>query len=161
MERERPAHENDVFSRTHPRMTRLNRAKIFAPYAALRGYEECVAAKEVRYEPRHIPDSEEIGALNRRLARLWERCRNGRLARRNRVTVSVTCFEPCVDPQSDAYGRGGRYRTVTGVVRRVDTERQCLTVGERVIAFRDIREIAGEEFRDLELREEAFREGDL
>ena len=35
---ERPQTEESL--RRHPRMTLQNRAKIFAPFAALRGYEE-------------------------------------------------------------------------------------------------------------------------
>ena len=31
----RPAHDGDAFSRRHPKMAQLNRAKIFAPFAAL------------------------------------------------------------------------------------------------------------------------------
>ena len=143
----RPEHEDDAFSRKHPHMTRLNRAKIFAPYAALKGYEECVAARNVRYVPRHILDSDEEYALNRRIGWLWERCRNGRLARRNHVVVSVEVFVPCADPQSEAYGREGQYQVVTGVVRRVDVPRQCLVVGEQTIAFRDIWEITGEDLK--------------
>ena len=32
-------------SPAHPRMSRLNRAKIFSPFAALRGYEEEIAVE--------------------------------------------------------------------------------------------------------------------
>ena len=35
----RPVHDGDVFSRRHPKMARLNRAKLFAPFAALTGFE--------------------------------------------------------------------------------------------------------------------------
>lgn len=38
IEMERPQTEESL--RRHPRMTLQNRAKIFAPFAALRGYEE-------------------------------------------------------------------------------------------------------------------------
>ena len=79
--------------------------------------------------------------MNRRIRELWEKCRTGPLARRNRVTARVTFFVPCVDPQSDAYGREGQYRTIVGLVRRVDVPGQRLTVGETVIAFADIAEI--------------------
>ncbi|MCI5855867.1 MAG: hypothetical protein MR016_00660 [Agathobacter sp.] len=30
----------------HPRMSRADRAKIFSPFAALKGYEEAIAAKQ-------------------------------------------------------------------------------------------------------------------
>ena len=46
---DRPVHDGDLFSRRHPAMTRLNRAKIFAPFAALVGFDERVRRKEVSY----------------------------------------------------------------------------------------------------------------
>ena len=39
---DRPVHDGDLFSRRHPAMTRLNRAKIFAPFAALVGFEQYI-----------------------------------------------------------------------------------------------------------------------
>lgn len=44
IEKERPQTESSL--RRHPRMTLQNRAKIFSPFAALRGYEEQIAAVE-------------------------------------------------------------------------------------------------------------------
>ena len=41
---ERPKHINDAFSAKHPSMKREDRAKIFAPFAALKGYEESIDA---------------------------------------------------------------------------------------------------------------------
>jgi len=40
--KERPVHDGDEFEARHPKMTRENRAKIFAPFAALKGYEEAI-----------------------------------------------------------------------------------------------------------------------
>lgn len=39
---DRPVHNGDLFSREHPKMTQLNRAKIFAPFAALVGFDDWV-----------------------------------------------------------------------------------------------------------------------
>ena len=55
---QRPAHAGDGFSRRHPKMARLNRAKLFAPFAALSGFEAAVRAKEVAYVPRPRPDAD-------------------------------------------------------------------------------------------------------
>ena len=46
---DRPVHDGDVFSRKHPKMSQLNRAKIFAPFAALVGFDERVRKKEINY----------------------------------------------------------------------------------------------------------------
>ena len=46
IEMERPQTEESL--RKHPRMTLQNRAKIFSPFAALRGYDEQLAAEKQR-----------------------------------------------------------------------------------------------------------------
>ncbi len=50
--RQRPVHDGDSFSVQHPRMDRGNRAKIFAPFAALKGYEESVEEMRLSEEER-------------------------------------------------------------------------------------------------------------
>ncbi len=142
IDRQRPAHDGDVFSRRHPKMAQLNRAKIFAPFAALSGYDEAVKSKQVPYEPRRQRDAEEMRALNRALARLHRATRTGALARQNRVRARVEYFEVCTDPNHGAFGRDGLYRAVTGIVWRVDPAGQRLTVGDRVVPFADLHRIA-------------------
>ena len=135
---QRPVHDGDVFSRRHPKMTRLNRAKIFAPFAALTGFEEAVRSKQTPYVPRRQLDAEGLLALNRALRRLERATRTGALARQNRVRARVEYFEVCADIHHDAFGRDGLYRAITGVVWRVDTVHQALAIRDRVIPFRDI-----------------------
>lgn len=55
--------------RRHPRMTLQNRAKIFSPFAALRGYEEQLAEEKQRTErvPKKMLTEEEMSALSDRL----------------------------------------------------------------------------------------------
>ena len=138
----RPAHHNDLFSRRHPRMSQLNRAKIFAPFAALVGFDERVRQKETVYVPRHVLDSDEEWALDQQLYRLHRLTANSRLARENAVKVTVEYFCECTDPENDAYGKKGVYKTATGVVRKVDQIAQLLILivdgAEKQITFSDI-----------------------
>ena len=134
----RPVHDGDVFSRRHPKMTQLNRAKIFAPFAALTGFDSAVRAKEIQYVPRHILDPEEAYALNERLNNLYLRTRTGVLARTNRITVKVEYFEVCADIHHEGFGRLGLYHTETGILWKVDPVAQAITVGEKVIPFGNI-----------------------
>ena len=142
---ERPAHDGDLFSRRHPRMPRLNRAKIFAPFAALVGFDDRVRRKEVAYVPRHALDADEERALDRQLYRLHRLTANARLARENAVRVAVEHFCVCTDAENDAYGVKGVYETATGVVLKVDRSGQALVLGadggEKRIAFGDIRRV--------------------
>ena len=140
---ERPVHTDDVFSRRHPKMTLLNRAKIFAPFAALVGFDEHIRSKDVPYEWKHELDADEEWELNRRLDILRGLTYNSKLARRNAVTVTIEYYVPCTDRNSEAHGSKGLYESVTGIVKRVDTVNQAVTVTDsdcltHTIHFSDI-----------------------
>ena len=141
----RPVHNGDLFSRRHPKMTPQHRAKIFAPFAALVGFEEHIRSKEIQYVPRHELDADEEWKLNHMLNALHNLTANSRLARANSVIVSIEYYVPCTDLNNDAYGRKGLYETVTGVVHRVDNVSQTVTLyssdGDHAIAFADIYDI--------------------
>lgn len=47
-----------VKSNVHIKMTREERAKQFMPFAALKGYEEALRAKEIEVEESHKQDRE-------------------------------------------------------------------------------------------------------
>ncbi len=132
----RPAHDGDVFSRRHPKMSQLNRAKIFAPFAALVGFDERVRRKDVDYVAKRTLDADEEWALNRKLYELHCLTANSGLARQNRIRVSVEYFVICDDPENDAYQVRGQYRTVTGIVMKVDQNEQCIRIQkEREVFF--------------------------
>ena len=135
--RGRPQHEScDEFSLRHPKMPLGQRAKIFAPFAALSGFEERIEAKLERYvEKRELSEAEQA-ALDSILAALYERTRRARSAP---VCAAVTYYLPCPDEQHEAYGLRGTYETVTGRVRRVDPVlSRTLQVGETRLAFADL-----------------------
>lgn len=135
---ERPVHDNDVFSRRHPKMTQLNRAKIFAPFAALAGFDSAVRSKEIQYGARRILDPEEVYTLNNKLNHLYLMTYTSTLARLNRINVKVEYFEVCTDINNDAYGRLGLYHTQTCTLWKVDPIQQLILVGERKIPFDSI-----------------------
>lgn len=133
----KPTHDRfDAFAIRHPRMDASKRAKIFAPFAALKGFEDEVASKDVRYLPQTELSPEDSAALNRRLEILHHLTRNSRRARESNVTVSVFYFVPCADPHHEACGRFGLYNTVTGICRRVDPDAaRTIQVGSTRIPF--------------------------
>ena len=119
----KPRHDyNDPFLIRHPRMPAGRRAKIFAPFDALRGFNEAVAAKNVIYKEQIILSPEEQEELDRRFSILHDLTFNGRMARTNRVQVSVTYYEACKDVNHEAYGSQGQYKTITGICWNVDAE---------------------------------------
>ena len=50
MDKNRPEHIDDVFSRRHPKMQTGDRAKIFAPFAALKTHVPTVKKRENQTE---------------------------------------------------------------------------------------------------------------
>ena len=122
---ERPAHTGDLFSRRHPKMS--NRAKLFAPFAALVGFDDRVKRKEIDYTVRRELAEGETVKLNAVL---------NRLARGDRVKVRY--FELCNDHENDAFGRLGLYKTTSGCVRWVDSVGQVLYLENRAIGFSDL-----------------------
>ena len=137
LRRGQPQHERfDLFRLRHPSMDTGKRAKIFAPFDALRGFGEAVAAKEVQYEYRRELADDEKEELNRRLNILQALTYNGKAARKNKVEIAVTYFQPCEDNNHEAYGNRGRYITIRGICWGIGLN--AIHVGDKVIALRDI-----------------------
>lgn len=86
---------------TRPRMSPGDRAKIFAPYAALKGYNELAHSMERQYVPRPEPAEDRQDQLDRRMRSL-----------RRGDAVTVTWFEPL---KAEGGRELGRYRVTTGV----------------------------------------------
>lgn len=139
---ERPVHDGDYFSRKHPKMTLLNRAKIFAPFAALVGFDEHIRSKDVLYIWKRHLDTDEEWELNRRLNILHNLAYNSKIARANQIMVSIEYYIPCADRNNDAYGRMGLYKKADGVVMKVDQVRQEIVIEDdsssTSISFADI-----------------------
>lgn len=127
-------------------MSRLNRAKIFAPFAALAGFDERVRQKEKVYVLRHELDADEEWELNQKLFNMHCLTANSQQARKNMVRVSIEYFEICDDAENDAYNVKGQYHTLTGIVQNVDQHEQHITLQcdgiTRVIPFADIYQVS-------------------
>ena len=93
------------------RMALSDRAKIFSPFAALRGYEKMIQSKEQMRVNRRYLSEEEGDEINRKLIAL---------KRGDRITV--TSFH--ADPGSDGSGgmAEGAYQTISGIVSKIDAD---------------------------------------
>ena len=113
-----------------PRMPRLNRAKLFAPYDALKPFEATVHAKDIVYTRRV------------ELSEYAQECLDQRLRRTDRGdTVTVTWFR-ARSPGSD--DDTGQYVTATGVITKIDCAFHVLYLGNAAIPIEDILDLRDE-----------------
>ena len=145
--RGKPQHDGwDAFTIKHPPMPASRWAKIFSPFDALKGFDEAIGSKEVRYVDKILLDEDEQRTLNHKLSILHGYIYNGRMARMNRVFVTVKHFVPCTDQNNYAFDLSlGLYEKITGMVLSVDEIRETLTLQAEteklVIDFEDILDI--------------------
>ena len=112
---------DDIIALPHPisgrhrRMSAVDRAAQFAPFAALTGY--AAAVKETARETEAFMElaEDEAAALDRQLRLLEERVQN-------RPWVVLTCFQP------DQRKAGGAYVEVQGRVKRLDSTAGTITL---------------------------------
>ena len=127
----RPASEESL--RKHPRMPLENRAKIFSPFAALRGYEQEIAREgwKMRRVERPTPSEEEIEKLSAKLAQVMKG-----------MEVRVMYFQ---EDTTDLSGRHmGCCCETSGRVETIDPVGQTIRVNGKVIPFADIQDIMGD-----------------
>ena len=121
-----------------PRMSALDRAAQFAPFAALTGYE-AVVEESARLTDEKKEISEDMKAvIDAKIQILSE------LLDEDPV-VTITYFSP------DTKKAGGAYVTVSGVVVHIDEIERCIVMAEHGNIFvEEIRDIDGEMFGCLE-----------
>lgn len=125
-------------SETRARMSMVDRAAQFSPFAALTGFEEAVEETARQTSQRIELEADAQAELDRKLSQLGER-----LAERPMVTV--TCFE------ADLWKAGGAYRKISGRAERIDSQEQWLGLeGGCRICFEDIMALEGDVFHTLE-----------
>lgn len=126
----RPASEESL--RKHHPMPLENRAKIFSPFAALRGYEQEIAREgwKMRRVERPTPSEEEIEKLSAKLTQVLKG-----------MEVRVIYFQ---EDTTDLSGRQmGCFCETSGRVETIDPLGQTIRVNGQVIPFLDIQDIAG------------------
>ena len=118
----------------HVRMSRIDRAAQFSPFAALTGYEAAVQETARLTEDQKELDETARTLLNEKLRMLADFLDE-------RPQVTITYFRP------DERKEGGAYVTAVGIVRAVDEYAHTVTMSDgTVIPMGHIREISGEVF---------------
>lgn len=94
-------------SKKHPRMSNMNRAAQFAPFAALAGYEESIGETARLTDRKRELSEDDVEEINVKLNFIQEHIKE-------HPEVTITYFKP------DERKEGGEYITVTGRVRWID-----------------------------------------
>ena len=119
-------------SRAHPQMARADRAKQFMPFAALRGYEEAIADKQVIWVPRRELGEEQRDRLDAQLQDLSQLLSSGQ---RPRVSLRYFTVRP---DQRDAAVPLGQYHALSGTAIKMDLEGQRLRLDSASVPLADI-----------------------
>ncbi|MBQ9157395.1 MAG: hypothetical protein IJ137_11520 [Eubacterium sp.] len=144
MRQGRPRHDPlSDFGRKHPKMPCARRAKLFAPFDALAGFDERIANKEVLYEERRELSDTEREELDKKISLICQAFKKSRSLHRPAPRITVTYFSPCSDIENDSYSTRGNYITCTGRMRRIDPDlTRTITVDDHMISFNDITDLS-------------------
>lgn len=129
-----PLESSDISK--HPRMKVEDRAKIFAPFAALKGYEGAIAAKQKIVVPRIELSEESKEFLDLQLGKIEQLLTMGQ-----HPIITVTYFQKDSRSNED----GGEYIQFTGMVAKFDQTSRILQIVEKRLWLEDIYGIEGED----------------
>lgn len=125
-------------SRTRKPMLMINRAAQFAPFAALTGHDEAITETARQTTPKRILSSDEQEILSKRLAYAIDHISE-------RPNLTFTYFIP------DTLKDGGRYVTITGVIRKYDAlEKTVVLETNEILLIDNILSTSGEMIEKLQ-----------
>ena len=130
---EYPLKNSDVIK--HPRMSIQDRAKIFAPFAALKGYEEEIATRQKIVVPRIELSEEAKEYLDIQLGKIKQLLLEGQ-----HPIVTVVYFLS----ERVLYEEAGEYIQFTGMVAKFDQSSHILQIVEEKILLEEIYSIESE-----------------
>ena len=121
-------------SATHPRMTAINRAAQFSPFAALTGYDVAIKETARLTDERVELDEYTKEYLNDRLQIIADQLKE-------HPEIAITYFQP------DAKKNGGAYVIANGTVKKIDIyERVVIMTDGMAIPIYEIISIEGQIF---------------
>lgn len=125
-------------SKTRKRMSMVDRAAQFSPFAALTGHDAAIK-EQARLTDRKIElDEGRKSIINEKLQMIADYLKT-------EPVVTITYFEP------DEKKAGGTYQTITGTVKRIDEfNKEVRFTDGSVVLIEQIFDIEGELFEGME-----------
>lgn len=125
-------------SETRPHMSQYDRAAQFSPFAALTGYENAIKEMARLTDIRMELDENEKCILDEKMQCLMAHFDEYPI-------VEILYFQP------DEKKKGGTYRTITGVVKKIKKYEQMIVMEDDLhIPIKEIAGLQGKLFQDLE-----------
>lgn len=124
-----------------PSMPVADRAKIFMPFAALKGYDDAIEETKKLTTQRIELTEEKKEELDRKLQRL-----NDMIALGEKPEVTITYFVVDKKVSLEEGEELGKYIDFSGAVTKVDLVFEQIRVMENIIHLSDVLEIEGEIF---------------
>jgi len=109
-------------SKVHPKMSMMNRAAQFAPFAALTGHAAAIEETARLTDEQHELADEDSEALNQKMAYLRETINE-------HPTITITYFEP------DRKKAGGMYKSIEGQLKNIDDYNQSIVLKSGDVIF--------------------------
>lgn len=131
---EYPFNSSDIMK--HPKMLIEDRAKIFAPFAALKGYEVAIAAKQKIVVPRIELSEESKEYLDLQIGKVLQLLMKG-----EHPIITVVYFRKDRMNNED----GGEYIQFTGMVGKLEQTSRIIQIVEKKLRLDDIYSIEGED----------------
>lgn len=130
---EYPLKSSDIIK--HPRMPVQDRAKIFAPFAALKGHEEAIERKQRIVVPRIDLSEESKYYLDLQLQKIEQLLKKG-----EHPIITIVYFVKNKDIPVD----GGEYIKFTGMVAKLNPSSRILQIVDKRLRLDDIYKIEGD-----------------
>ncbi len=125
----------------YPPMNIPDRAKIFAPFAALKGYEEAILAKQKIVIPRIELSEETKELLDQKIHILLKM-----LKQQQHPILTIIYFTRTGTGQDE-----GEYIRFTGMVGKIDETSKILHIVDLKISLHDIYSMEGEIFDSMQI----------
>ena len=126
-------------STKHPRMSLEARSAQFAPFAALTGFEDAIIETGRLTSDKEEISDVQIDVINKQIQILKKHIKD-------KPIVSITYFIP------DSKKTGGRYATITGVIKKIDEYNEMLLIENGTnVPINEIAEISADIFEQYDI----------